>query len=245
MKKSLGRRLVRRTPSPSMVVACLALAVALSGAGYAAVTLPRNSVGTPQLKRNAVVSTKIAAGGVGTSDLKANAVKGSKVAANTLQGVDISEATLGQVPSAANAGKLDGFDANGLVRSAGGTFTTDVPLTSTADGHLLITVDITAPSAGLLMVVANMTLNSTAGGGVGRCGLDLDAPTGTAWSADTVMNRTYMEVNNEPQNCATNQRYAVSAGAHTVRLKANLSQGDVTAQGGSMWVLYVPFGGVG
>ena len=87
-----------------MVVACLALAVALSGAGYAAVTLPRNSVGTPQLKRNAVVSTKIAAGGVGTSDLKANAVKGSKVAANTLQGVDISEATLGQVPSAANAG---------------------------------------------------------------------------------------------------------------------------------------------
>ena len=98
MKKSLGLRLVRRTPSPSMVVACLALAVALSGAGYAAVTLPRNSVGTPQLKRNAVVSTKIAAGGVGTSDLKANAVKGSKARPNTLQGVDISEATLGQVP---------------------------------------------------------------------------------------------------------------------------------------------------
>lgn len=42
-----------------MVVACIALAVALSGAGYAALTLPRNSVGTPQLKKNAVVSAKV------------------------------------------------------------------------------------------------------------------------------------------------------------------------------------------
>ena len=42
-----------------MVVACIALAIALSGAGYAAVTIPRNSVGTVQLKKNAVVSTKV------------------------------------------------------------------------------------------------------------------------------------------------------------------------------------------
>jgi hypothetical protein len=52
------KRLVRR-PSPAMVVACIALAVALSGASYAAVTLPRNSVGTPQLKRDAVVTSKV------------------------------------------------------------------------------------------------------------------------------------------------------------------------------------------
>ena len=70
-------------PSPSMVVACLALTIALSGASYAAIVLPRNSVGTPQLK--------------------ANAVKSGKVALNTLKGVDINESTLGQVPSAANA----------------------------------------------------------------------------------------------------------------------------------------------
>ena len=53
------RRIPRHRPSPALVVACLALTVALGGTSYAAVTLPRNSVGTPQLKRNAVNSAKV------------------------------------------------------------------------------------------------------------------------------------------------------------------------------------------
>ena len=44
MRNILGRR-----PSPALIVACLALAVALSGTGYAAITLPQNSVGTRQV----------------------------------------------------------------------------------------------------------------------------------------------------------------------------------------------------
>src|SRR4051794_30824494 len=43
-----------RLPSPAMSVALLALFVAMGGAGYAALKLPRNSVGTAQLKANAV-----------------------------------------------------------------------------------------------------------------------------------------------------------------------------------------------
>jgi hypothetical protein len=44
-----------------MVVACLALIVALSGTSYAKIllALPVNSVGTPQLKANAVISSKV------------------------------------------------------------------------------------------------------------------------------------------------------------------------------------------
>ena len=53
------RKIRERIPSPAMIVACLALTVALSGAGYAAVTLPRNSVGTVQLKKFAVAAKKI------------------------------------------------------------------------------------------------------------------------------------------------------------------------------------------
>ncbi len=45
--------------SPSMVIACLALLVALAGTGYAATSLPRNSVGTGQLKNNAVTTSKV------------------------------------------------------------------------------------------------------------------------------------------------------------------------------------------
>ena len=50
----------RRAPSPALVIASLALLVALAGTGVAAVSaLPRASVGTAQLKSNAVTSAKV------------------------------------------------------------------------------------------------------------------------------------------------------------------------------------------
>lgn len=54
-----------------MVVASIALTVALSGASYAAVVLPRDSVGTPQLKTNAVVSSKVKNGSLQAVDFAA------------------------------------------------------------------------------------------------------------------------------------------------------------------------------
>ena len=53
------RRILRHRPSPAMVVACLALTIALGGTSYAAVNLPRNSVGAVQLKKNVVTSAKV------------------------------------------------------------------------------------------------------------------------------------------------------------------------------------------
>ncbi len=50
-------RLIR--PSPATVLATIALLVALAGTGYAAITLPTNSVGNAQLKSNAVTSSKV------------------------------------------------------------------------------------------------------------------------------------------------------------------------------------------
>jgi hypothetical protein len=52
-----------------MVVACLALAISLSGAAYAVSTaLPRNSVGTVQLKNSAVNSAKVRNATLRTAD---------------------------------------------------------------------------------------------------------------------------------------------------------------------------------
>jgi hypothetical protein len=60
------------TPSPAMVVACLALVVALGGTSYAAVlNVPLNSIGTAQLKANAVVSSKVRDGSLLATDFKA------------------------------------------------------------------------------------------------------------------------------------------------------------------------------
>src|SRR5262245_59274830 len=96
------KHLRRLRPSPAMVVACIALTVALGGTSYAAIKLPKNSVGPRQLKTNAVTSPK--------------------VKNNAMTGADVNEGTLGTVPSATNAtnatnaNTLDNIDSTGFVR---------------------------------------------------------------------------------------------------------------------------------
>jgi hypothetical protein len=63
-----------RRPSPSLVIACLALFVALGGGAYAAVKLPRNSVGTRQLKTGAVTSAKVKDHSLLAHDFKAGQI---------------------------------------------------------------------------------------------------------------------------------------------------------------------------
>lgn len=85
--------LLSRRPSPALVVAVIALVVAMAGTGYAAFKLPKNSVGTKQIKNKAV----------NTAKLKKDAVTGAKVKDQSLSGSDIKLDTLGTVPSANTA----------------------------------------------------------------------------------------------------------------------------------------------
>jgi hypothetical protein len=77
-----------------MVVALVALFVALGGVGYAAVTLPKNSVGSKQLKKNAVTGKKI----------RKNAVTSLKVKNGSLLQTDFKA---GQLPTGAKGDKGD------------------------------------------------------------------------------------------------------------------------------------------
>jgi hypothetical protein len=61
------------------VVASLALFLALGGVSYAAVTLPKNSVGSKQIRPNAVTSSKVKDGSLLSKDFKAGQLpKGAK-----------------------------------------------------------------------------------------------------------------------------------------------------------------------
>ena len=100
-----------RFPSPAMVVSLVALFVALGGAGYAAVTLPRASVGSAQIRSGAVTETKIANGAVRSFMIRTNAISSPKVRNNSLTGDDILESSLGSVP------KVDGITTIALVRA--------------------------------------------------------------------------------------------------------------------------------
>jgi hypothetical protein len=66
--REILRRLGRRLTFAN-VVSALALFIALGGASYAALRLPKNSVSTRQIKNNAVTGPKIKTGAVGSSDL--------------------------------------------------------------------------------------------------------------------------------------------------------------------------------
>ena len=70
------RRLLSQRPSPAMVVACIALFIALGGGAWAAVNLPRNSVGTKQLKKNAVTSAKVKDHSLLVKDFKSGQLPG-------------------------------------------------------------------------------------------------------------------------------------------------------------------------
>jgi hypothetical protein len=69
------RRLLSNRPSPAMVVACIALIVALGGTSYAALKLPRNSVGNKQLRPSAVTSGKVRNGSLTAKDFRSSALK--------------------------------------------------------------------------------------------------------------------------------------------------------------------------
>ena len=79
-------RATRRHMTFANVMSVIAVFIALGGASYAAVNLPKNSVGTKQLKGKSV----------GTKQLKGNAVNSNKVKDFSLRANDFKK---GQIPS--------------------------------------------------------------------------------------------------------------------------------------------------
>ncbi|MGH2840219.1 MAG: hypothetical protein ACRDKY_05270 [Solirubrobacteraceae bacterium] len=72
-----------------MIVACVALFVGMSGAGYAA-----SKIGANQIKNNAVRSKHIKNGQVKRQDLRVNAVNGDKVEDSSLRGADLANGSV-------------------------------------------------------------------------------------------------------------------------------------------------------
>jgi hypothetical protein len=81
---------------------------------------------------NAVTTSKIANDAVTTDKIADNAVTTNKIANNAVTGAKVNEATLGTVPSAANAAALGGIAASGYTRRifARVNYTTETPTLS-------------------------------------------------------------------------------------------------------------------
>jgi hypothetical protein len=73
------RSLVHQRPSAPMAVSLVALFMSVGGVGYAAISLPPNSVGSDQIKNEAVTYKKIRPNAVGAVRLANNGVTESKL----------------------------------------------------------------------------------------------------------------------------------------------------------------------
>ena len=93
------RSKVLRRPSPAMIVAMIALFVALTGGGYAAVTLSSNSVRSSTIVNGQVKTADLANGAVTNAKLKNSAVNSAKVKNGTLEVADLSGAALADLRS--------------------------------------------------------------------------------------------------------------------------------------------------
>jgi hypothetical protein len=154
------RVILNRLGSPAMVVACVALVVALGGVSYAAVVLPKNSVGAAQLKKNAVTNTKI----------KKNAITSPKVKNGSLLARDFKA---GQLPAGPQGPKGDtgAQGAAGVQGPAGPShgystgFTDSNPVTLEADGthHTLMSLDV--PSGDYIVIARLHGITGNDGGG--------------------------------------------------------------------------------
>jgi hypothetical protein len=203
------------------VTASLALFVALGGISWAAVTLPRNSVGTKQLKKNAVTAKK----------LKANAVNSAKVKNGSLRRRDFANGTLLQGLQGAKGDQ-------GSTGPVGPTFASlfpngnddpvppATPDSATLNGqwsHTFVT-----PSAGPLLVFASLRVfgvDCTVGAansflyldGVGVPGSGQRLPSFAAASQYTAIALTP----------------PVEAGEHTLRISFDCPDGNPTADSSS------------
>jgi hypothetical protein len=105
---------IREHVTYANIAATLALVLALGGTAYAA-GLPKNSVGSKQVKNNSL----------STKDLKNGSATGADVKGDSLTGAQVDESTLGAVPQA-----LAAIDAASLGGRPAAEFRRAGPLTS-------------------------------------------------------------------------------------------------------------------
>jgi hypothetical protein len=123
----LGRAFARLTYAN--VISTVALFVALGGASYAAIKLPANSVGTKQLRRSAVTSTKVKDRSLLRRDFKAGQLPAGA------RGPAGATGPSGAAGSPGAAGPVGPSNAYASVRNSGptGVGTSDTPVATLAN----------------------------------------------------------------------------------------------------------------
>jgi hypothetical protein len=170
----------KHLPSPAIVLASAALLVALGGTSYAAMTLPAKSVGTKQLKNNAVTSLKVKNHSLLKADFKAGQLPAGATGATGPTGAAGATGPAGPFPDALPTGKTirGAYNMGGTAAAANALATASVsfvfPLTTAPTVKIVLQGaaapsecpgNATSPQAqpGFLCIYEEGSLNSSPG----------------------------------------------------------------------------------
>ena len=233
-------RCLIKTPSPSLVVSCIALAVALGGTAYAVTALPKNSVGTAQIKKDAVTGAKIKAGSIDATDLRPGVLLSGASAAKGDTGAAGATGAPGATGAAGDTGAIgpSGITATGSVADANLTTLSTTGTTavvslgaagSTPDRQSTGPITVSVPSTLIINASASFTHRTGQEQQV-DCwltvdGVDLYGQAGTygTWA-------TWNPVGSGSTTIPVTGSRAVSAGAHDVAVTCLHSSGSGTLQ---------------
>jgi len=138
------KSILRRRPSPALVISLIALFVSLSGVSYGVAT---GFIDSREIKNNEIRSVDIRNNQIRTRDLRNNEVRGidirnstvqgRDIALNTITGEDVKEDTLQKVPSA--------LLADSATTAAGVNTLRIIPQASVAEGAPPVTLATHGP----------------------------------------------------------------------------------------------------
>jgi hypothetical protein len=102
--------ILRRRPSPALVISCIALFVSMGGVSYGVATgfidsreIRNNTITSGDVRNNTLRTFDIRNNEVRGFDVRNSSLQGRDIAFNTLTGADVNESSLGKVPAAAAA----------------------------------------------------------------------------------------------------------------------------------------------
>jgi len=132
------------------VLSSIAIFLVFGGAAFAAVQLPKNSVGTKQLKKSAVTSTKVKDGSLTAADFKAGELPAGAEGKQGKEGTKGKEGTQGKEGAQGPIGPSDLYSAKGAFKSLvpGETKFTLASLTLPPGSYQVIASQTAQPSGG-------------------------------------------------------------------------------------------------
>ena len=184
---------MRRHLTPSLAISMIALFVALGGASYAAVKIPKNSVGNTQLRKDAVTSAKVKDRSLLATDFRT-----------------------GQLPRGAT-GATGAAGASG-VTAANGTSGSSLGITLTGTPQEVMSTTVSSGPAGRMVVTGSFRMyNQTVAAGGSSCQVSIDgAPASQpTWTFGGVVQNVGEYIINNDWQVPVVASAAVTAGTHT------------------------------